>query len=146
MGKIVVGVDGSEGSKHALEWALRQAKLTGDSLDIMTSWEIPTWAAASSVAGGVEPPIEYDFVGEAERQLRETVAEVVGDKSGVTLREVVLEGHPATALVKASEDADLLVVGSRGHGEFAGMLLGSVSMYVSTHATCPVVIMRSKAQ
>lgn len=144
MGRIVVGVDGSAGSKHALEWAVQQARLTGDSLDVMTSWEIPTWAVTSSATGGTEPPMDIDYVGEAKRQLQETVAEVLGDSTGLTVREVILEGHPATALVKAADDADLLVVGSRGHGEFTGMLLGSVSMYVSTHATCPVVIMRSK--
>ena len=67
---------------------------------------------------------------------------MIGKDPDIEVRQVVAEGHPAPILVKASEKADLLVVGSRGHGEFAGMLIGSVSEHCATHASCVVVIVR----
>jgi nucleotide-binding universal stress UspA family protein len=74
--------------------------------------------------------------------LNEVLVKVQGDYPGVVIREIVFEGHPAPALVQASRDADLLVVGSRGHGEFVGMLLGSVSEHCVTNAHCPVLVLR----
>jgi nucleotide-binding universal stress UspA family protein len=142
MGRIVVGVDGSPASKRALSWAADQARATGDELEIVTSWEIPTWLVSGSAAASAEPVLDYDFAGEAARSLKEAVAEVLGEPGELHYREIVAEGHPAVSLVRHSEGAELLVVGSRGHGEFAGMLLGSVSMYVAAHAHCPVLIIR----
>ncbi len=74
--------------------------------------------------------------------MRETVDAVLGPDSGVVLHLTVTEGHPASVLTEAAQGAELLVVGSRGHGAFAGMLLGSVSEYCAAHSPCPVVVVR----
>jgi nucleotide-binding universal stress UspA family protein len=137
-GLIVVGVDGSESSIDALRWAGDQARLTGASVKVVATWEYPSsfgWAPAW--------PPDWDPGGDAQKALAQVVDEIFGSDSGLDVRQEVIEGPPAPALVHASEKADLLVVGSRGHGEFAGMLLGSVSEFCATHASCPVVIFRS---
>ncbi|HVB05777.1 MAG TPA: universal stress protein [Acidimicrobiales bacterium] len=144
MGRIVVGVDGSEPSKRALELAARQAHLTGDLLQVVTAWELPPLFASSSAAAVTEIPVDLDLAGEAEERLHRTIDEVLGAEHGLELHTTVVEGHPAPSLLDAAEGADLVVVGSSGHGEFAGMLLGSVSMYLATHSPCPVLIARSK--
>lgn len=134
---IVVGTDGSEVSKGALRWAVRQAQLTGGRLRVVMCWEVP------SVAYWAPLPEGLDFEKETRQALADTVAEVVGDDPQIVVDQVVAEGHPAPVLIEQSTAADLLVVGSRGHGEFAGMLLGSVSEHCVTHATCPVVVVHS---
>lgn len=135
--RIVVGVDGSPSSCQALRWAARQAKLTGASLEVVTSWELPT-------SYGWMPPYPSDFdpAGEAKRNLQATVAEVLGDDPGVDIEHTVAEGHPAPVLLAAAKGASMLVVGSRGHGGFTGMLLGSVSDHCVSHAPCPVTVVR----
>jgi nucleotide-binding universal stress UspA family protein len=136
-GVIVVGVDGSKPSLDALRWAANQARLTGATLEVTTTWEFPTsfgWAPAW--------PPDWDPSGDARKALAQVVDEVLGSDPGFEVRQVVLEGSPALSLIHAGEKADLLVVGSRGHGEFAGMWLGSVSEHCATHAPCPVVIVR----
>lgn len=137
-GRIVVGVDGSEASQAALRWAARQAQLTGERLVVVAAWEYPTsfgWAPAY--------PSDWDPEGDARKALAEVVDQVLGaERPEVDLE--VAEGHPAPILVEASQDADLLVVGSRGHGAFAGMLLGSVSEHCVSHAHCPVVVVRQE--
>ena len=120
--RIVVGVDGSDSSLMALEWAARQAELTGSTLDAMTTWDWPMnygWA--------VPIPSDYNPKSDAQDLVDEAVARVRDMHPRVDIRTTVVEGHPAPVLIEASRAADLLVVGSRGHGEFAGMLLGSVS-------------------
>ncbi len=136
-GRVVVGIDGSESSKEALRWAMRQANATGSSVEAIMAWELPT-----TYAFGAPMPTAYDFAPNCERALHEVVQEVVGEYPGVEVSVVVTEGDARQALVAASRDADLLVVGSRGHGEVVGLLLGSVSEYCATHATCPVVVIR----
>jgi nucleotide-binding universal stress UspA family protein len=136
-GLIVVGVDGSESSLEALRWAANQARLTDASLEVVTTWEYPNsfgWAPAW--------PPDWDPGGDAGKALAQVVDAVFGNDPDIAVRQVVTEGHPAPILVHASERADLLVVGSRGHGEFAGMLIGSVSEHCATHASCVVVIVR----
>ncbi len=135
---IVVGVDGSDPSKRALRWAADQAKLTGATLTVVTTWEYPP------TLGWAPPyPSDFDPNEDARKAQDETVAEVLGaDRSLVTKSEVT-EGHPAFVLTQASRGAKLLVVGSRGHGAFTGMLLGSVSEYCASHASCPVVVVRN---
>lgn len=137
MTTIVVGVDGSEGSLDALRWAAQEAQLTGASLDVVTAWEYPT-------AFGWAPPIPADWnpEEEAKRDLAESVERTLGKTPAVNVRQVVVEGHPAPVLLAAASHADLLVVGSRGHGAFVGMLVGSVSEHCVSHATCPVVVVR----
>ena len=134
---IVVGVDGSESSKRALRWAADQAKLVGAELVVVTTWEYPP------TLGWAPPyPSDFDPNEDARKALTETVNGVLGPDPGVVVRLTVTEGHPAFVLTEAAQGADLLVVGSRGHGAFAGMLLGSVSEYCAAHASCPVVVVR----
>lgn len=134
-GKIIVGVDGSAASIDALRWAARQSELTGNSLDALISWQYPTQY-------GDEFYIENLSWPELAQIALRTAVEEAGAGSETTFTQTVTEGHPAHVLVSASTDADLLVIGSRGHGGFAGMLLGSVSTYVIAHASCPVVVIR----
>lgn len=135
--RIVVGVDGSTSSVSALEWALRQAELTGSSLEVVTTWEWPTnYGWAYPLPPGYDPQVD------AQKMLDDTLASLRVTHPDVPVQTIVVEGHPAPVLVAASEGADLLVVGSRGHGEFAGMLIGSVSEHCATNAHCPVVVVR----
>ncbi|MCW2640742.1 MAG: UspA domain protein [Dactylosporangium sp.] len=139
-GRIVVGIDGSESSKHALRWAIRQAELTGASVDALNAWEIPLYAG---VAPMIETGADIDALTKAgEQVLTETLAEVAGDHPPAVIRTRVVQGHPALALLQAAEGAELLVLGCRGYGGFVGTLLGSVSQYCVLHAACPVVVIR----
>lgn len=135
--RIVVGVDGSESSKAALRWAIRQAKLTGESVDAVIAWRIP-----SSYGWAPYPVSMPDLEGDAKSVLIAALAEVSALEPDVLVRPIVTEGNAAEALLRAAKGADLLVVGSRGHGEFASALLGSVSMHCVLHAPCPVLVFR----
>ncbi|WP_291762746.1 universal stress protein [Cellulomonas sp. 73-145] len=132
-GRIVVGVDGSAPSKAALRWALTQSALTGQPVRAITCWEYPT------TFGWVAPDLS-DWAGDAADTLTATVKEVTAGRTGVPLTQMVREGNAAAVLVEASSSAALVVVGSRGRGGFAGLLLGSVSEHVVAHARCPVVV------
>jgi nucleotide-binding universal stress UspA family protein len=135
---IVVGVDGSDSSIRALRWAANQAKLTGASLTVVTTWEFPP------TFGWAPPyPSDFDPDKDARKALQKNVDAVLGPDPEVPVQLDVVEGHPSSVLVEKAKDAELLVVGSRGHGAFAGMLLGSVSEYCAAHAACPVVIVRN---
>ena len=139
-----MGVDGSDASKAALRWALAEAKLRGDSVLAVHAWQVPVLP----VDVGPPPVPALDTVTmlpDLERNARalvERVVEEVAADAGVEVETVAIEGAPATVLIDAARDAELLVVGSRGHGGFLGLLLGSVSMQVALHAPCPVVIDR----
>lgn len=134
--RIVVGVDGSPASLAALEWAAQQATLTGAPLEVVTTWEWP------QSFGWALPLPDYNPAEDAGRMLDEATQKVRTAHPGLEVRTSVVGGHPAPTLVDASNGASLLVVGSRGHGEFAGMLLGSVSSHCVTNAHCPVVVVR----
>jgi nucleotide-binding universal stress UspA family protein len=136
--RIVVGVDGSASSLEALSWAARQAVLTGSSLEIVMTWEWP-----SSYGWAVPVPPDFDPESDMQQTLDTTVAGVLAEHPGLQVKPRLLNGHPAPILVETSEGADLLVVGSRGHGEFVGMLIGSVSEHCATNAHCPVLIHRA---
>ncbi len=138
--RIVVGVDGSEGSKHALEWAARQAGYTGATLEVVIAWEYPATYGWVPV-----PPEDYGLGEYAEKALNEEIEAVLGTETTVKVVRRVVQGHPAEALVAASEGAELLVVGSRGYGGFADALLGSVSTYAVHHAHGPVTVVRPPA-
>ncbi|MGI8578141.1 MAG: universal stress protein [Nocardioidaceae bacterium] len=138
-GRIVVGVDGSPASIDALKWATRQATLTGATVEAVISWQHPRGY------GGYPISVEVDWPSNAHSVLDTAVAEALASEPGVVSRKVV-EGHPAKVLVDAAVGADLLVVGSRGHGGFVGMLLGSVSEQVAAHASCPVLVVRDPAR
>lgn len=132
--RIVVGVDGSAASGAALAWALHQAQITGAPVEMIAAWQYPnTW--------GMEfAEMNDDWAGMARTTLDSMEAGSAEDASNVT--KTVAQGHPAELLVEASRTASLLVVGSRGHGGFVGMLLGSTSVYVIAHAHCPVLVVR----
>jgi len=132
--RIVVGVDGSEQSKLALRWAVRLSATTGASIDAVTAWHFPVsfgWGYTSDVW---DPEID------ATKCLTDTVDEIYGAERPTGLRLVVRQGLPAKVLLDESRGATILIVGSRGHGGFAGLLLGSVSANCAEHATCPVMV------
>jgi nucleotide-binding universal stress UspA family protein len=135
--RIVVGVDGSPASVDAVEWAAHQAELTGADLEVLMTWEWP-----ESYGWSLPVPSDYDPAADSENLLKRILEPVRNDHPNVTIHPTILEGHPAPLLVEASAGADMLVVGSRGHGEFAGMLLGSVSEHCVTNAHCPVLVFR----
>ena len=136
--RIVVGVDGSSSSVAAVEWAVKQAELTAASLQVLMTWEWPNGYGWSAV------PIDYDPGHASEIALDELLEPIRAAHPGVPIQATVVEGHPAPLLTQASRGADLLVVGSRGHGEFVGMLLGSVSEHCVSNAHCPVVVLRDE--
>ena len=139
--RIVVGVDGSPRSGEALRWAVRQAALTGASVDAVIAWHDP-----SSYEGYAWLIADTSYAEAAAKALGETVGTVVPADSGVTVHQRVEEGHPARVLLDAADGADLLVVGSRGHGGFAGLLLGSVSQHCVLHSPCPVLVIRGRCR
>jgi nucleotide-binding universal stress UspA family protein len=137
-GVVVVGVDGSEASRDALRWAIRYARMTGATVRAITVWHFP----ASFGWGPVPAVPEMDLEADARAALKETIEAAADTGEPVTIQTEVVEGPPALMLLRAAAHADLLVVGSRGHGAFAGMLLGSVSEHCVHHATCPVMVIR----
>ena len=138
-GPVVVGVDGSDSSKAALAWAVRYAERSGLPVVAVSAWQFPletSWGMAPSL------PEDFDPEGAARQMLEGAVSDALGDHVGIELRLEVVRGHPSVELTERSKSASLIVVGSRGHGAFTGMLLGSVSEFLTTHAHCPVVVMR----
>ena len=139
---IVVGIDGSAASKAALSWAVEEARLRGSTVIALHAWQFPVVAFEGYGSAAVPMLTPEDLEKTAEETARNILSEVVGDDVSVPVVARVRRGHPAHQLVQASEEADLLVVGSEGHGAFAGMLLGSVSNHVVHHAKCPVAVVR----
>lgn len=139
METIVVGVDGSPGADAALRLAVREARLRQARVRAVTAWHVPP-----AVYGGVAFTPMVDPLGPfraAAEEALDGALERLGDEAaGVEIERVVREGHAAAVLVEEARGADLLVVGSRGRGGFAGLLLGSVSSVCASHAPCPVVI------
>jgi nucleotide-binding universal stress UspA family protein len=136
MSRIVVGIDGSELAQRALEWAVDEARRRGAVLEVVHAWTMPR-------PDEFVPVVAEDAVRDAaERVLAVAIGDLVDDSHPPEVLPRLVEGPPANALLAASKGADLLVVGSHGHGGFVGMLLGSVSQRVLHHATCPVVVVR----
>jgi nucleotide-binding universal stress UspA family protein len=133
-GRIVVGVDGSAPSERALRWAASLAAAFGARLELVTAWDVPASYGFASV------PPDWDPAGDMRKVLDETVRAVFGDQPPAGLQRQVREGGAAKVLIEASQGAIMVVVGSRGHGGFAGLLLGSVSANVAEHASCPVLV------
>jgi len=143
MSGIVVGIDGSHNASHALEWAMTEATIRKTPLTVITVNSVPAsyWSGTP-----VELPGDHDKVAEirktAEAAVEETAAKLgAGQPESVTV--TAISGFPAQALIDASKNCDLLVVGSRGGGGFAPLVLGSVSNQVVHHAHCPVVVVPS---
>lgn len=141
--RIVVGVDGSPCSKKALRWAMAQAYLTGATVEAVTAWQNPM-AYGYGMGFGWASPMPYgsdDMASLAQKSLDATVADVYENvERPVPIQTRAIEGHPAEMLIQAAAEAQALVVGTRGHGTFAGILLGSVSQHCVQHASCPVVV------
>jgi nucleotide-binding universal stress UspA family protein len=135
---IVVGVDGSPSSLDALRWAACLAVALNAEISAVTSWDYP---ASYGMGGGV--PAQWDPAEDAAQILADALTAAFGDHRPDGIRAVVREGHPAQVLSDASNGAEMLVVGSRGHGGFAGLLLGSVSAYCTAHGPCPVLVTRT---
>jgi nucleotide-binding universal stress UspA family protein len=135
--RIVVGIDGSVPSKEGLTWAVRQAELTGAVVEAVIAWDFPAYY------GYAAPAIDVDWAGIAAKVISGVIAEVTAARPGkAVIRPKVVQGNPAEVLLSAAAGADLLVVGSRGHGGFVEALLGSVGQHAVHHATCPVVVIR----
>jgi nucleotide-binding universal stress UspA family protein len=138
---IVVGVDGSTCARDALRFALDEARLRNGALRVVTAWHVPPMAYSGGFAPVVDPR-EYEEY--AETVGRQALAALREEREGVDVQCVTKEGQAARVLLEQSQGADLLVVGSRGHGGFAGLLLGSVGQQVAHHAACPVVIVHER--
>jgi nucleotide-binding universal stress UspA family protein len=154
---VVVGVDGSAGARAALRWAIAEARLRQAPLRAVHAWA-PDYGAGylgggyASMAGG------YGFVSAdagdyvsgmrqaAEEMLERALADLAAEADGVEIEREIVEGVAAQVLVEAAGAGDLLVVGSRGHGGFAGLLLGSVSQQCAHHARCPAVVVHAPVQ
>lgn len=135
-GPVVVGVDGGPDSLRALKWAAEYAPSVGAPLLALTVFE-PARMAGPYAMANWEDPAELEK--SARSMLTDAVQHALGDSAEVELR--VQSGQPAEALIAASDDAKVVVVGSRGRGGFTGLLLGSVSQQVIAHSRCPVVVL-----
>jgi len=142
METIVVGVDGSECARDALVRAAKEAALRGARLQVVCAWEIPPAVYAGGLAPAIDQATLDGFRENAEAVVREAVAEVERVQPSVPCEGEALEGQPAEVLLDQARDASLIVVGTRGRGGFASLLLGSVSQQVVHHAPCPVLVVR----
>jgi nucleotide-binding universal stress UspA family protein len=133
--RIVVGVDGSVPSKAALAWAVGQARLTGAAVEAVIAWEFP------AITGYPVPVSDVDWEDLAARAVSEAITDVAAD-AHVEIATKIRKGNAAQMLLEEAADADLLVVGRRGHGGFVEALLGSTGQHCVQHATCPVVVIR----
>jgi nucleotide-binding universal stress UspA family protein len=140
-GRIVVGVDGSAPSRAALRWAVGQAGLTGGTVQAVIAWQLPLMLMNHGWAP-IYREEETDFADDARKRIDAIISEEVALADSHLVTPRVVHGHPAQVLLDAADRADLLVLGSRGYGGFAGALLGSVSQHCVQHACCPVLIVR----
>lgn len=136
--RIVVGVDGSEHSEAALRWALAEAETHSGEVTVVFSWQMPFLSFPGAFDREELEKASKDF-------LIQTVSEIVPTPA-VPLRTLVAEGEPTEALLEASKQANLLVLGIRGRSRFKGLLLGSVSQGAAATAACPVVLVKATDQ
>jgi nucleotide-binding universal stress UspA family protein len=143
MKTIVVGVDGSEGATAALAFAAREAAAHGARLRVVSAWDL----SYSAYAGGFVPPIDLssELQRHADEVAREAAELAMELEPSIYAEHQAIRGYPAEVLAAESREATLVVVGSRGHGGFASMLLGSVSHEVAQHASCAVAIVPTAA-
>jgi nucleotide-binding universal stress UspA family protein len=137
---IVVGVDGSAESIGAARWAAAEAARSGHRVVLLSAWQYPmSWGATIPLPDG------YDPAADARALLDPVTDGLRAEFPLVEINNRIVEGHPAEVLVEASRHAPLLVVASRGHGAFTGMLLGSVSQHCAAYAHSPVLVYRASA-
>jgi nucleotide-binding universal stress UspA family protein len=137
MERVVVGVDGSDGSRTALRWAATEADQWSVPLVAVMAWEFSPLLVATDAPVGLE-----DLEAANRHLLRTLLDEELGADRAESVVLALVEDSPVNALLDTATPNDLIVVGSRGHGGFKGLLLGSVSQQVVHHATCPVTIVR----
>jgi nucleotide-binding universal stress UspA family protein len=141
---IIAGIDGSSHSIHVLEWALKEGALQHSAVTVLTVHLVPAspWTGNPTILSGETEDLE-DLRQAAEEMTQKVATQLDGSRpTSITVRAVA--GFPAKELIDASRDADLMVVGSRGAGGFARLMLGSVSSQVVHHAHCPVVVVRGE--
>lgn len=143
MGVIVVGTDGSPNGQAAVNWAAAEAVRRGDSLRVVYAWHFPYAAIAPSPIGTAAPP--FELMEDAAREALDGFLETVALPADLEVERVVREGSASKILIAEAEGADLLVVGARGHGGFAGLLLGSVASQVANHVRVPVAIVPAES-
>jgi nucleotide-binding universal stress UspA family protein len=140
---IVAGFDGSAGSTAALDAALVEARRRGGRLRIVTAWRVPApvagFAFTAMTVGRIYDDL-HDIARDGARQLVATALDHIGPGPGVPVETAVVEGTAADVLVDASADAELLVVGRRGHNKLVELLLGSTAHGCVGHANCPVLV------
>lgn len=134
--RVIVGVDGSDNSRLALQWAAFLAAPLGARLEAVGAWQVPA-TIGPAVA-------QWDPEAEMLTAVRDSVRAAFGAEPPLPVDISVREGGAAHVLLEASKGGRLLVVGSRGHGGFAGLLLGSVSASVAEHAKCPVLVVHGE--
>ncbi|MBL7491078.1 universal stress protein [Frankia sp. AgB1.9] len=136
--RIVVGIDGSAQALEALRWAAREAELRGADLLVVLAWQVP-------VGSPYVPTVPLDaqtLEDSAKQTLEHALSEVFGAKLPDGVSAEIRQGPASAVLIEAGKEADLLIVGSRGHGGLVGALLGSVSTAIVHHAHCPVLVVR----
>ncbi len=137
---IVVGVDGSPAAQAALRWAVDEAGLRDCRVEAVSAWHMDYGMAMGSMAAEIALHLSPEDRRAAQQAVLDGAVEEFTD---VEILRVLVEGDPRTALVRASQDAELLVVGSRGHGPIVEAIIGSVGSYCVHHAPCPVVVVRA---
>ena len=136
---MIVGVDGSTSSIAALRYAAGLAPRLDLHVRALAVWNYPSF-----VYGGYYPELDWTPEDDAERIVRRTAEEVLGEVAPEWFATRIRRGRPAEVLIDESSHAEMIVVGSRGHGGFAGLLLGSVSAAVAEHAHCPVLVVHGR--
>jgi nucleotide-binding universal stress UspA family protein len=141
---IVVGFDGSMPSAAALRWAVDEAALRGVEVQVLRAWnlvdELSAALSGRDLAGPIPPVSELEK--NAQQRLEDGVAAVLPAERRSGVRRRAVRGHPVATLLEAAAEADLLVVGPRGHGRVASLVLGSVSLACVHEAKCPAVVVR----
>lgn len=134
---IVVGVDGTEGSRLALRWALQEAAYRGDTVHTVATWHWEGFDESALETSG--PQVAHDI---SQTRLDEEVAKTLAEWTDAPppVTSEVVEGAPAEVLVAASADADMLVLGSHGHSKLRHRAVGSTSAHIIENARCPVVV------
>jgi nucleotide-binding universal stress UspA family protein len=142
-GLVVAGVDGSAGSVAALRFARNAANVHGSHLLAVHAWTLP-YLALTAPRSRIPPKVAREAKAQAEQRLDESLRQAAVDPDRPDVGTALVKGFPGPALLKAAQNADLLVVGTRGNGGWQGLLLGSVSMQCLTHSPCPVVVLREQ--
>jgi nucleotide-binding universal stress UspA family protein len=140
MSGIVVGIDGSHHSTRALEWALKEGAIQHAPVTVLTVHVVPASPWTGNPVILPQDPAEQEKILRAAEDMTATATSQLGGSRPASVMVRAVTGYPAEELIEASRDADLVVVGSRGGGGFAKLMVGSVSSQLVQHAHCPVVV------